>query len=437
MSRLAVYSWAFFAVGCALALPGAALAYLAEKVGRKEADLGILFTMRGAAYATASLLGGVIGEILNAFEFGTHLVMSISMSMAALGMWAASRSGSVIGLGISLTGTSIAMGALDTVGNIATLRSCERVRRGAAAAMSVVHASFGIGCVAAPALITHIFEQSLDAEQSAFNTCAILSAGCAFALCMVPSVSFRSSKPLQQVSHDSCKSVSNEFCIGSGRDPSTRGLTAFAASLLIFTYVGIEQGTGALLSTWAYRSLERGHRRANDLTLTFWFAMVAGRLLAGISVPDDFRADLLVVVATLVATGTGVALAMTNAYSVANLTLSMIVFCLGCAYGALLITLYNWNIVTTQDLSIRLRSRGSRRDAVADSVRLSGVLWSQWVASAKCRYRCSCSGHGTLLELSHLERASAGSPSSAFSAGCASYRQPASHTSRWCGLKIG
>lgn len=374
VSRLAVYSCAFFAVGCALALPGAALGYLAENVGGKEADLGILFTMRGAAYATASLLGGVIGEMLNAFEFGTHLIMSISMSMAALGMWAASRSESVSGLGLSLTGTSIAMGALDTVGNIATLRSCERVRRGAAAALSVVHASFGIGCVAAPALIRHVFEQSIVAEQSAFNACAILSAGCALMLCMVPSVSFRTSKPLQQVPHDSTKSVSNACCIGSGRDPSTRGLTAFAASLLIFTYVGIEQGTGALLSTWAYRSLKRRRRRAYDLTLTFWFAMVFGRLLAGVSVPDDFRADFLVVVATSVSTGSGVALAMTNEHTVTNLSLSIIVFCLGCAYGELLIRLHVWNDLTTQGLSIRLHSRGSRRDAVADSARHSAVL---------------------------------------------------------------
>ncbi|KAJ8609139.1 hypothetical protein CTAYLR_006055 [Chrysophaeum taylorii] len=321
--RIGVYGWAFFGVGWALALPGAALTFLASNVRQKEAALGVLFTARGAAYATSSLVGGVLGETVSAVESGAHYLMSIAMGVAAVGMWCAARATSVGWLGLALTGTSVAMGFLDTVGNVATLRSCERIRVGASASMSVVHACFGMGCVAAPAVTRHAFKHDPSAELSAFNASALVCAGCAVALCLVPGVSLKSAKqaPASADARKGCASSASWTATG------------VAACVLIFTYVGVEQGTGALLSTWAYRSIGRGRRRALDLAAMLWVAMVSGRLAAGLTVPDDLRADVLVIVATMVATSCGFALATANSTALGNSALAVVVFLLGAAYG--------------------------------------------------------------------------------------------------------
>lgn len=315
--RIGVYSCAFFSIGWALALPGASLAFLATNVRRKEASLGVLFTGRGAAYASSSLVGGVLGEAARK----THVIMATSMSMAAVGMWCASRSTSLWALALSLTCGSVAMGSLDTVGNMATLRSCERAQAGTSAAMSVVHASFGAGCIAAPGLLRRFFAEG--AEQSAYNACSFVCAACAVALCLTPAVPSPTTATTQR--EQQTTSRSNKKSVG--------GLTGFAASLLIFIYVGVEQGTGALLSTWAFRSIELPRQQSLDLTSVLWFSLVFGRLFAGLVVPDDVRADILVMSAIILAVLSGFALAFcaTGDYGLA--IVAPVVFCLGCAYG--------------------------------------------------------------------------------------------------------
>lgn len=324
--RIGVYCGSFFTIGWALALPGAALSYLAVNVATKEKRLGVLFTMRGAGYASSSLLGGFLGEALDVTDeaSSTHLVMAASMFLASLGMWSASRATTVGGLGLALTTSSVAMGALDTVGNMATLRSCERARSSASAPMSLVHACFGVGCVAGPASIRHVLKHNASPELAAFDACALAAAVCSVALYVVPGVSLRTTKPVP------CEPSLRAYCSGG---INAHSLTIMAASLLLFTYVGVEQGTGALLSTWAYRSLGRGRRRAYEFTTYFWLAMVAGRLGAGLTVPDDLRADLLVLSATVVSSLAGAALTFVDETNVANFWLSAVLFCLGCAYG--------------------------------------------------------------------------------------------------------
>ena len=60
--RIALYSFAFLALGVSMALPGAALLPLQESADAKLRDMGAIFSFRAVGYLSSSVLGGLLSD---------------------------------------------------------------------------------------------------------------------------------------------------------------------------------------------------------------------------------------------------------------------------------------------------------------------------------------------------------------------------------------
>ena len=146
--RCAAYSLGFFAVGYALALPGATLPFLEAAASASERAIGLIFVFRGTCYTAASLAGGFIGDAprLRGATRGAHAAMAAALGLAAAGLGCARRAFSPPLLGLALAAASLAMGALDTLGNVALLASARRAApdRSANCEMGLAHAALSL-----------------------------------------------------------------------------------------------------------------------------------------------------------------------------------------------------------------------------------------------------------------------------------------------------
>ena len=285
--RCAAYSLGFFAVGYALALPGATLPFLEAAASASERAIGLIFVFRGTCYTAASLAGGFIGDAprLRGATRGAHAAMAASLGLAAAGLGCARRAFSPPLLGLALAAASLAMGALDTLGNVALLASARRAApdRSANCEMGLAHAAFGAGCVAAPLAAAFL------GGRGAYDVGAAGLAAAAVATVAVPGVG------------------ASEAADGAKAPlaPRSPGAAKAAACALFFVYVGTEQGCGGLLAS----ASGLRERLALRCTALFWAALVAGRLLFA-RVPDrrvDRALAFLLAAATAAAAAVAVA----------------------------------------------------------------------------------------------------------------------------------
>ena len=259
--RISAYSLAFFAAGYALALPGATLAFIGASSGASEGALGVVFVVRGAVYCAASLGGGFLGGAarVGGTARGAHRLMGASLVLASAGLAAAEAAGSAAALGGALACASLAMGALDTLGNLAILRSAAGARGGGAnRGMALAHSAFGLGCACAPGAA-----RSLGAHGAyRGGALALVAAGCA--VLSTPGVALAGGAPAG----------------GAGGRAAPAGAVAVVAACAGFAlYVGAEQACGALVAAAS------GLPRAGALACAsyFWFGLLGSRALGALA----------------------------------------------------------------------------------------------------------------------------------------------------------
>ena len=268
--RCAAYGASFFAVGFALALPGATLGFLASTAGASEKAIGLIFVFRGTCYTVASLVGGRLGDAtcVRRSRRGAHGLMFLALAAGAGGLALAKSATSPPLLGIALGAASVAMGALDTVGNVCLLRTSAAAHpaKSANLEMGVAHALFGVGCVAAPAVAAGI-----GSGAAAYDAGAALLAASGVLVLLVPGAA---------APEDSPEPAGGDAATSPPPPPPSR-TTKAAACFLFCLYVGAEQGVGALLAA----ASGLAEKRALATVSCFWAALVASRLTFA-AVPD-------------------------------------------------------------------------------------------------------------------------------------------------------
>mmetsp|Transcript_22718 Transcript_22718/g.73057 ORF Transcript_22718/g.73057 Transcript_22718/m.73057 type:complete len:450 (-) Transcript_22718:121-1470(-) len=317
--RLVVYALSFLFIGSGMALAGAELEWLAERVGARTAELWQMYAARGMAYCVSSLLGGVAGDLLG--DRGAHGLMGVSMLAAGLGAYAMDFVATTPSqLALASTGVSAAMGVFDTVGNMAILRGAADGSQ--SSDMSVAHAAFGMGCFAAPAALpTFLGGGRLVSFGKVSAACAILGT----TLLCLPGGTLRGGDL--------------DVAAAKGGKRPVRLDLAVAACATVLVYVGAEQGAGALLATVGHLSFGLSSAASLRLTSTLWLALFVGRVASakllgggGEQKKDDDAADRLVLVVSFVAAAAGLGLAGATVGG-GHLVLFPLVFLLGAAYG--------------------------------------------------------------------------------------------------------
>ena len=286
--RIALYSFAFLALGVSMALPGAALLPLQESADAKLRDMGAIFSFRAVGYLSSSVLGGLLSDRCARRGHGIMAVgvLANSLALAAVAVGAARRGG-LVALGAALVGSGVGMGVLDTAGNVTLLRACAEAELRSGPRMMIAHACFGAGAFLAP-LTLRACENRLDIS---FTLAASFSTIVALALVACPSPAVASADAAPATA-DAARSSSNapRTPPPAGAEASEAGprlkrgcceLCAIAsACLLLCVYVGLEVSFGAVIAALVEaRSLWR-RAKALSLNAGYWASLTVGRLFA-------------------------------------------------------------------------------------------------------------------------------------------------------------
>lgn len=137
-------SAAFLALGLCLAVPGPTLLDLKDRVGATIEHMSYIFTARSIGYLFGSILGGFLFD-----HFDQQLQLSYTLLLTSIATIAAPWCTSLIVLAVMISFQGIAMGVLDTGGNVFCLRIWGHQ---SGPYLQAMHFMFGIGAFIAPLL---------------------------------------------------------------------------------------------------------------------------------------------------------------------------------------------------------------------------------------------------------------------------------------------
>ena len=300
-----VYFGAFAGVGLALSSLGPVLLELAARTDASLATMGYLFVGRAAGYVLGSAVGGPAFD-----RYSGHPMLAAAMVGASIGTTLVSLCRSVPALLLCLSAQGLAMGFLDTGGNVLLLR----LHDGEASAepyMQAMHFSFALGAFASPLLIRHYHREAEEgsaaaaaaggadagspADVSAANE--LLAPFCIFgafnllvalALVLVPAAPPppAAAAAAAAAAAESVESSATPAAAAGGwlrrylpADAAERRVLLLAAGML-FWYVGAEVSYGGYIFAYGVRHLGFSDPQSHLLTACFWGGLAAGRLLA-------------------------------------------------------------------------------------------------------------------------------------------------------------
>ena len=145
----AVYFGAFAGLGLAIASLGPVLIELASRTRSSLATMGFLFVGRAVGYVVGSAVGGPAFD-----RYDGHPVLAVAVLGAAVGTAMVSVCRTVPALLLCLCSQGLAMGFLDTGGNVLLLRLHEG-EGSAEPYMQAMHFSFALGAFVSPLLVRH------------------------------------------------------------------------------------------------------------------------------------------------------------------------------------------------------------------------------------------------------------------------------------------
>lgn len=241
----------FVVIGAQQALYGPAIPYLMHKYGISPGVAGMSLS--------AHFLGGVLGVLLFHGVYGrlsNRNLLGVSYALMAIGCAAFAYApswplalGAAFTVGLGYGGMDFGLNFLFSVG----------FGRRSVSMVNLLNAHFGVGAIAAPALIAWIGAQNY---QAAFVACAV---GSAVPLLVLGSIGNR-------VQHDD----------GAVRLPAHagKGLVLLGAFLLIYVFhVAIETGVGGWEPTHL-RDVGYPAAFAAAATAVFWLMMTLGRFVS-------------------------------------------------------------------------------------------------------------------------------------------------------------
>lgn len=245
----------FLGLGLVMAAPGPCLLAMAQRTGSRLDQLSTIFIGRAVGYLGGTLVGGV--GLDRAPSRGNWLISSglLLSGLATLMVPAADSLPALIGL---ITAGGLAMGLLDTAGNVLLIRlhRPERVEP----YMQALHFSFGLGACLAPLVLRAVLGNGLVYDQAFWGFgCWLLAVGL-LVLCW--------ESPMPQPQPDSpAAGVYWPVVIGT--------------AVFLGLYVGLEVGFGALIHSFSVEGPAGLQPAQGELiTACYWAGIAGGRLLA-------------------------------------------------------------------------------------------------------------------------------------------------------------
>eukprot|EP00045_Choanoeca_perplexa_P015800 m.204129 g.204129 ORF g.204129 m.204129 type:complete len:480 (-) comp17085_c1_seq1:241-1680(-) len=293
----------FFSIGIILALLGPTLLDLAANTNSSVAEIARAFTARSVGYFLGSVAGG---KLFDSHFSSTCLLLAGALGLAALGTFLAPLTTSLTALCFIVSLQGVAMGVLDTGGNVLLLKLW-----GAACGpyLQSLHAAFGVGAFVSP----FIAQAFIANHATSDHGCPDLNST-ALSTTLQPNLS-TISPSLEPVSHVSgaymlaaslMVPVSLGFVVLHGRakdglqllqdkgeDDSHRDsrpvysartgyIILLLGCLFFFCYVGMEVAYGGYLFSFAVKncSLRFTSTQATQLTSVYWGWFALGRLVS-------------------------------------------------------------------------------------------------------------------------------------------------------------
>ncbi|KAK3608535.1 hypothetical protein CHS0354_010394 [Potamilus streckersoni] len=139
-------SFSFFVLGLCISIPGPTLLDLGERVHADTGPMTLVFTGRSLGYLVGSILGGVLFD-----HFNKQLLLCFTLFVASFATVAVPWSLTLTVLALLIAIQGVAMGVLDTGGNVFCIRIWGKRN---APYMQTLHFAFGVGAFIAPLLAT-------------------------------------------------------------------------------------------------------------------------------------------------------------------------------------------------------------------------------------------------------------------------------------------
>lgn len=250
----ATYGLCFIALGLVLSSLGAMLPYLAENVDVSFAQISFLFTASSLGYLIGSVGGGRLYD-----RYKGHHLMVIALLLTAVMVFMIPITPVFFLLMIVLFLLGLGQGVLDVGGNVNLLWVFQK-RVGPY--MNALHFCFGVGAFISPILLHNVMRWSGGEITWPYWSLAILILPGLIGL-------------IRLTSPDNPEKDENE------KYPHKINTTlVIPLILLFFLYVGLENGFGGWIFSYATELNLASETTAAYMNSVFWGALTLGRLLS-------------------------------------------------------------------------------------------------------------------------------------------------------------
>eukprot|EP00040_Diaphanoeca_grandis_P024626 m.135642 g.135642 ORF g.135642 m.135642 type:complete len:522 (+) comp29809_c0_seq2:460-2025(+) len=285
----------FLCLGVVYAMLGPTLLLLSHQVGGASlGTMGMVFSARSVGYLGGSIGGG---GVIDRCASNPAVMLSVIMMVVSLGAMAIPFVKDLALMFFVVVLHGIAMGMLDTCGNVLLIRVW---KRDVGTYMQIIHFCFGFGAFLAPLAARNLLVESKDSAAGAdcdwvnttYNPTPIPSeilhdkwyeaASWAWwgAAILAAIVSVCWGLIARFVSGDSgTEDMVNTFGNLTGIKPY-RTMLIGSSMLFLGFYVGVEVAYGGLVYSFAIEDCLLGVAGASDVTSAYWGSFALGRLLA-------------------------------------------------------------------------------------------------------------------------------------------------------------
>lgn len=285
----------FIALGILTATIGPVLPDLARNTLSTLEAVGSIFTAIFMGAFLAQIAAGTLAD-----RFGPRPVLIVGIVIMIVGMVGVTLSNSIFLMFASGLLAGLGHGAVDISVNLLAARVFQER---STAAVNLVNFFFGVGAVAGPAMASFTINR--------WNTgIPVIWVGIGVVLLCIPFIGFFMLSPVDHVSKSAATSSSAPFY---------RSPLLWIAGIILFLYVGSENGMGGWTGTYLQQSISMPADQAALIVSGFWMTLTLGRLIAAY-VGTKWTADRLMVICLTGAVLSGLMLALTTGNMVLTVT---------------------------------------------------------------------------------------------------------------------
>lgn len=283
--RLVIIHLGFAITGVVTTMLGPILPLLSTAWSLNDAQAGRLFTVQFVSSVTGSLIAS---RVLS--RWGAAWTVLIGMFVITIGVACVSVGTFAFGTaGIALFGTGLGFALPST-----NLWVSEMVKEKRAAALNLLNFAWTVGAVSAPVMIAYLL------KPVGLRGILLLIAGSCALIGVIEASGVRSGQ-------------SSTIESRQGRlESSLRGWFALLTTILLFLYVGAENGFAGWVPSFASRTQQTSEQITAYVQSGFWMSILLGRLLAPLVLEKLRPVQLIVGGLILAACGIATTIASSN-----------------------------------------------------------------------------------------------------------------------------